>query len=462
MNQKMRSLVTLLALAVIGGGIGLYAWFGVHVAQEEEQKAKQQAAKLFDFDKSKVKRIVVTAKGQTTTVVPGEGQRWNVVSPVTAAADKPTVDALVERMAQLSSKSVVEEKAQDLAKYGLDSPKLRVTLQLEDGKELVFRAGEENQFDNSVYVLAGDSGDVILAEGNFKWALEKDTFDLREKRVVPFDDPDVAAMQVTAGARRYSLKKGDDGWQLASGDRADETTVNRLLSTLRNLRANRFDTDTIGPGDAARYGFDQPAGEVVLTSNDGVRVTVTFGQTEEDGVTRHWARRADATFVAEINSLALDDLKVSDFDLRDKSVLRFENDQVHALRMTVGGETFTVQRTKTGDDPGDAWSFEGGGATKKWKVNSLLTTLRNLKAAAFTEQHARDLAKYGLDAPTKTVTLLGEGGQEIGTLLVGQESDDKVYVKTAASNRVMEVEKSRLSELPSKREDLADETTAAE
>ncbi len=450
MNQKTRSLVTLLVLAGVGAGIGLYAWYGVHLAQEQEKEQKELSAKLFTFDKKTVKRIVVTAKGQTSTVVPGEGEQWKLVSPVTTPADKSTVDALVERMTQLKSKSMVEEKAQDLAKYGLASPKLKVTLQLEDGSELVFRAGDDNQFDNSVYVATADSSDVIQAEGNFKWALEKDAFDLRDKRVAPFEDADVTALKVRAGDRRYALKKVDGKWQLATGGAADETTVNRLLGTLRNLRATRFDTDTLGPADGERYGFQSPAAVVELTAN-GKLLEVTFGRTEADGVSKFWARRADATFAAEINETAINDLKVSDFDLQDKTVLAFDDAQVHGLKLTAGGETFVVERVKNDEGkPGDDWTFQGGGAVKKWKASSIVTALRNLKAAAFTEENATDLAKYGLASPAKSVTLL-----------VGQENGSNLYVKTAASNRVLEVEKTRLSELPASRADLAEPPPAA-
>ncbi|MFN7134718.1 MAG: DUF4340 domain-containing protein, partial [Myxococcales bacterium] len=299
--------------------------------------------------------------------------------------------------------------------------------------------------------------EVIQAEGNFKWALEKDSFDLRDKRVAPFDDPQVRALEVRTEGRRYTVKKSGERWTLGSGEPADETTVNRLLGALRNMRANRFDTETVGPQDATRYGFLSPRAEVTLTLDPGGQMTVTFGQTEENGSKRTWVRRADATFVAEVNEYGLGDLNVSDFDLADKTVLPFEEDKVKRVRFTAGAETFTVER-KAGDgvEAGAEWQLEGGAAARKWKVSNVISTLKSLKATAFATQNTQNLAQYGLEKPAKQVTLLGENDAELGTLLVGTEVNDNLFVKLANGGRIMQVEKSRLADLPGSKADVAE------
>ncbi|HEY3449488.1 MAG TPA: DUF4340 domain-containing protein [Myxococcales bacterium] len=463
MTQKMRSLLSLLALAAVAGGAGLYAYYGVHLKQEAEKAKKEKDEKLFaDLDKTKLAQVTVTAKGETTVLAHSKTpEQWNLISPVNTLADKGTIEALVDRLGQMKSKSVVEEKAADLKKYGLDKPAIKVVAKTEDGKEFVLRCGEENSFDSSIYVALGDSHDVVSAEGSFKNAVERTTFDLRDKRVAPVEESEIAALELTTpDSLHIQLTKQDGKWKLLApiADRGDDQAVNKLVSAIRNLRAIKFVTDTASADDVARYQLDKPRAEAVLTLTSGARMTLTWQQITQDSKTTTYARRKEATFIAEVPDAIVADLNVKPGDLRDKSLITFDKDKVAKVTFALAEGPFTLERKKPEGDAGKSedWTITAPtpGVAKKWKMNSVLWGLSSMKATGIAEDNAADLAKYGLDKPAKAVTLFDGEGKELGTVAFGKEEADKVYARNTAETRVFQVEKSRMGELPSARADL--------
>ncbi len=461
MNQRIRSLVTLGALLALAGGAGLFAYYGVHKKQESEHAAKEKKEKLFpDFDKAKVKGLSVAAKGALTVaqLKPG-GSGWELLSPLQVDADKVAIDAILDRLGSVKSKMVVEEKAADLAKFGLDKPAVKVVAKVEGSPDLVLRVGAENEYDRSMYVALGDSNDVLQSEGGLKVAFEKNTFDLRDKRLLAFEDAQVESVEVRVDDNRFALKKRGAKWELSPvGERADDATVNRVLGALHNLRATQFLTEAAGPEDLRKTGLERPKAEASVSLQGGARMTLALGQSTDGGKTTSYAHRGEAKSIAEVPDSAFADLNQKLFDLRDKTVLTFERDKVQAVRLAMGGESLELQRVKGAPDAGttESWKLTAPaqGAAKLSKVNSLLWTLSSLKAVAFADESPSDLAKYGLDKPARSVALVGEDGKDLAQLLIGKDVSSNVYVKSAADRRVFEVDKSRVNELPKAKADL--------
>ncbi|HEY0096901.1 MAG TPA: hypothetical protein VGB96_21415, partial [Archangium sp.] len=103
MNVQQKNLVTLLAAALVAGGLGLYAYFGVMKPAEKEAQRQEAEEKVF----------AVHAPGETgsdggappepvftsisiqmplgKTVMELQDNAWRITSPVSARADKVEV-----------------------------------------------------------------------------------------------------------------------------------------------------------------------------------------------------------------------------------------------------------------------------------------------------------------------------------------------------------------------------------
>ena len=65
--------------------------------------------------------------------------------------DTSKLDSLPNSALSARIPTVVEENAEDLAKYGLDSPASEVKITLDDGKEIEFLIGNTSPVDTEVY-----------------------------------------------------------------------------------------------------------------------------------------------------------------------------------------------------------------------------------------------------------------------------------------------------------------------
>jgi Domain of unknown function (DUF4340) len=332
MTARTRSLLPLAAiLAAAAGAVG-YAYYGIGRQDDAGQAKKDADAKLYLFDPLKVKAVTVEAKGDVTRLARA-GQGWHVETPVATDAERATVDALVDAVARLRRKAKVVETsdAAALASYGLASPRAKVTLAVEGGKDESLALGDDNAFDGTVYVRT-TSGAVELVRGDVKYAVEHGTFDLREKRLLPFEEKDLARIEVTAPGGPYALARAGEAWRLTAPveDEADAAAVERVLGAIRGLRATAFASTAFAgaAGDARAHGLDRPAWKVRLVDAKGAARTLLLARPPApkggEAAQGLYARLEGSVEVAKVADGAQKDLEPGLAALRAKSAKQAE------------------------------------------------------------------------------------------------------------------------------------------
>lgn len=136
---------------------------------------------LLVYDQRDVERITIRYPGDLL-VLDRAGEGWRVTRPVEGPAMRATVENILEVLPNLRYASVESAAGGDLQRYGLDRPRLAVTLGLKGGRELPTLAVGREQ-GGMHFVMVGDSAPVY-------------TVDARLIRVIPEDPTD---------AKRYSL-----------------------------------------------------------------------------------------------------------------------------------------------------------------------------------------------------------------------------------------------------------------
>ncbi|MCI0572019.1 MAG: DUF4340 domain-containing protein [Myxococcaceae bacterium] len=486
MSQARRSLLTLAVLTAGSLGLALFAWLGVKEPDKASAERKVVEQKLFATQgpgeraadggepvPARISRITVQAKGDTTTLERTEAG-WRVAAPVQAKADAMAADALFSRLETGKLDEVVEEAPTDadLERYGLKTPRFSVTavapLAAGGDETVTLHGGIENPFNGAVYMRRVGDPRVYTAQGSVRVALEKSLFELREKEVLGFEEGKLTALEVKGKAHRYRLERGaDKAWKVVQPRAfdADSAAVTSLLSSLRSARAEAFLVDS--PGERQRLGFGRPAVDVVVTAAGGMQVRVRLAQLTEEGVTKTFALReeAGAVVLAQVGGAPIHALDTAEDGLRDRSVLRFEREAVAELVFSPGGghEGFAVRRVR-GADEGAAWQVvrPRPGPARTYKVSSLLWSLGALKASGFVEEAPKAWAKYGLSDGARSVALLDAGGKELARLVVGKGVPGKSDTVFARGSRdlVLELEASRLEELPSEVDELLEATPA--
>jgi hypothetical protein len=450
--------ITVLSLAV---------YFGVYKTKQEEARADFEAREVLRFDKEKVVRIQMEKGGETTTVErSGRDEKdlpeWKVVEPVKDAGDNTTINGLLGVVDRLESEQVITgEYREPLAVYGLDPPRAKIVLTLEDGSSRTVLVGKKSAFDNRLYIQRAGDEDVLLVKGFVENSLLKKTFDLRRKELVSFEKSLVRQLSLTSAGVEIVLKKEGDDWNITAPleDRADKGEVDKVLNTVLNLRATKFPAGE--KSGLEIYGL-QPA-EVaveVLVGPDMAPSTVVLGRGQlKPNLGKVFAKLQPAGPVAEVREYQLKNLIKTPFDLRAKAPLEFESKQVFKIKSASDQSLIVLEKEEEEKESRkvEVWSLVSprSAKAKGYKVNSFLSGLAGLKAVNFTEDKQKaDLAAFGLDKPTRTITLYDREDRELGVLKIGKSTPEGVYVTGTARPQVCLVDKKKIDSFPADAKDL--------
>lgn len=458
MKQTTKTLLGLLVLLVVAGGVGGVAlWTGKD--EQKKAEAKEKSEKLFDFDKAHAKELRLSRDGQVVAHLTKGEKGWKLDAPVQADGDDTAVDSLLSSLSGLKQKKELEGE-KDLKTYGLERPKLEAAVKLEDGKEQGLQIGLDNGFDNTLYAKKLGDDTVRVIDSWAKSSLEKSAFDLRDKRVAHLDDAaEVKRIEVTGGKAPYTLEKDGTAWKV-NGAAGDAATASQVASSLKNLRASAVAAES--PASLKEYGLDKPKATAKLTvapnkdSKDTYARTVLVGQAKSGAVTlKTYAKSDDSPVVYEVDKQILTDLMKEPFDLQNKELVHLDREAVRKAVFETPSTKVEVTRVKNAPPDGgvadEVFSVVAPqqGPAKKWKISSALYAIGSLRASSFDGPvpAAKDLAKYGLDKP-KTATLLGEGDKVLARVRIGAEKDGKRYALADGFDKLVRVEKATVDDWP--------------
>ena len=126
---------------------------------------------------------------------------------------------------------VVDENAADLKAYGLAEPRIDVTFNVEGDKEpkrILF--GEKTPASSGIYAKLPSSNRVFLVASTVETAIDKSTFDFRDKSALAFDQTKVTSLELASTAQTIRLEKSGEEWKLVKPVQApaDFVSVNGL------------------------------------------------------------------------------------------------------------------------------------------------------------------------------------------------------------------------------------------
>jgi hypothetical protein len=408
----MRFRTTLLLLLVVAG-LGAYVYWVEYPKSLEEAKKKT----LFEFSPGDVTAVTLTYADREIALQ-REGDGWRLTKPSEMPADTTAANNLVNAIAECEVVKDVAEGSADLAQYGLDKPLVTIKVSLKDRALPTISVGKNTPVGFSTYVQRGDDKKIVLTSSAFRSGMDKQVKDLRDKTILSFADADVNQIELRGPDRLVRLSKTKDGWQIDEPGpfKADATAVRSLLSTLRAMRATDFPSDH--PTDLAQFGLDTPQLVVTLrVGTNNTEQTLRLGKKTDKN--ELYVQTAAAPTVYTVSDWALRDLEKSANDLRDKTVLAFDRDAVTAVEVRRRGEE--AFRLVRGADK--KWRVEGsGGEPAEATLSTFVSDLHDLKGYTILADVPADLGEFGLNDPALRITVIGEGGTPLGTVLITERS----------------------------------------
>ena len=257
----------------------------------------------------------------------------------------------------------------------------------------------------------------------------------REKPFADVIADDIEEVQIAlADGKPARVQKVDNAWRLVEPEQADadSTELSSITSSLASLDIKRVIDENAT--DLAQYGLE-PARIDVTYRVKGQKEPrrILLGEKAPAGGDLY-ARLPDSRRVFLVSSFLESTFKKDAFALRDKAVLKFDRDKAEGLELASGPSTF--QLMKSGND----WRLVKPVAARAdfGQVESIVVRLGSAKMESIVEPDGtKNLAKYGLDKPTATMTVLTGGSR--ATLMLGSTDNALVFAKDASRPMIFTV-----------------------
>jgi uncharacterized protein DUF4340 len=424
----MSRVLSSLALLVVFGGLVGYIYFVDSKREPGGTTAKEKPFTSMQADDIEEVQIK-SADGETSRLQKTDG-KWELVEPVKTAADTGEVTTIASSLSSLEIQRVVDENAADLKQYGLEPARIEIAFRPKGQKELKrLQIGEKTPTGSDLYARFPDQKRVFLVSSYLDSTFNKNTFALRDRRILLFDRNMVDGLELTRGTSKTRLVKSGSEWKLASpiSVRADFAAVEGALERLSSTQMQGI-VDPDGK-DPAKYGLTKPTGVIVVNTGSS-SATLTLGSTENALL---FAKDSSRPMVFTVAPVLKDDVIRSVADFRRKDL--FDGRAFTATRVELkrGAETVVLEKSK-GKDNADVWKA-GGKDVDSMKADDVLTKVTGLRAASFD-----DKPNPALNSPALVVTVnFGENKQETvtfgrsGTDVFASRSDEPGTAKVEGS-----------------------------
>jgi Domain of unknown function (DUF4340) len=409
-----RLLIAALVLAALGGFVW---WSNKSEAAKAAKPDPKAAPKILELKEADIKQIEIRHRdGETTVVKKDDGGKWSITSPAPLAADQSAVGAITSAVTGLSADRVVDENASNLPSYGLDPARVTVIFTMADGKTHTVRIGEDTPTEGNTYAMVDGDKRLFTIATFGKTSLDKQSRDLREKHLLPFDQDKVSRVELdVTGKTPLEFGRAGMDWQILKPKpmRADTFQVDELV---RKLKDASMDPATEPKAAAAAFAGGQKTATAKVTGAEGT-LTLEVRKAKDD----YYAKSSSLEGAYKITKEIGDGLNKSLDDFRAKKVFDFGFSDPTRIEIKDGGISKTIEKS------GETWT-SGGKTMDSIAVQNLIDKLRDLAATKFVDS--------GFTTPTLEVTVTSNEGKRTekvqiaaagANFLARRENDSSLY-----------------------------------
>src|SRR5579883_183850 len=380
----------LLIAAVVLAGLSAAVYFSnKSEAAKEGKPAPDAAPKILALDEKNITQFEIKKRDGTVTVAKKDDSgKWSLTTPA-LPADQNACNAVTNAVTNLVSDRLVDENATDLASYGLAPALDEVTFTAKDGKKTTLLIGDNTPTGNNVYAkVDGDTKLYTMASFN-KDSLDKDAKQLRDKRLMTFDQDKISRVELNAkkGAIEFG-RVNQNEWQILKPKplRADGFQVEELVRKVKNGEMDTNVSDEDAKKMTASFGSASPVATVKVTDASGTQ-TLEVRKWKDDYL-------AKSSVVEGVHKVTKDlgegvDKALDDF--RNKKLFDFGFADPTRVEVKDGAKTVVFEKS------GDKW-MSGGKPMDSTSIQALIDKLRDLAATKFVDS--------GFTAPALELTVV--------------------------------------------------------
>jgi hypothetical protein len=427
-----------LVLLVVCAMLGAYVYFYEIKGGAKRDKAKEAEKQVWKFDGQTVQQIDLLSPARQITAVRQNDGTWKLISPQTLDGDTDEMNTVANSASNIQRESVVDPAASDLAKFGLSPARSTVKVKTKSGTEYAIDFGNNNPTGNSTYAVLPGKKDVFLVSSAAANAFDKKLDDLRNHKILVFEQPEVQTFSIKSPKGDLELEKdGNDRWWLAGKEKiaADSPGIRGILNALSMGRINGFLDGS--PEDYRNLGMDKPRIDVrIVYGKSRAMKHLVIGaeksdlkrkpekepaQKDETSSGLYLAKDESRPDFFFVNKDLIDKLEKAPSDVRDKALASFQRWDVDSIFLTNPKGTFTFNKS------GGEWFVSGSKKKAKWDgINAILDAME--KPVKQWIDKPETASTYGLDKPPIHV-VLKQGGNILADCSFGKSAKDGIYAQ---------------------------------
>lgn len=385
--MKFRSLLAAAVVLLVLGGV---LYWSEQRKPATSSSASSETPTILKVDPATVTALMVKRRGEPPVTLDKSSGQWQITGPMPAAADAEAVSGIFSDLTPLTAQRVVDDKATDLATYGLNDPAVELDITTKGNKTSRLLVGDNTPTGDAVYVALGGDPRVFTAGSYVKTGLSKGEDDLRDKRLLPVSADSVSHIELIRKGEDIEFGRVKNGWQIEKPKpyRTDSFQVGDLL---QQLTGAKWQPAAAGQDLAKSFAHAPPLATVKLTGSAGTDTLEV--RKEKDN---YYAKSSTGVYQADASLGTALGRGLDEF--RNKQLFDFGYSDPDKIEYHAGATNLVL--THAGPD----WMADG----KKMdgdSVEALVTALRDLAASKFVDS--------GYKTPAIQITVTSGGGKKV-------------------------------------------------
>jgi hypothetical protein len=391
--------IAVVLLAVLGG---LWWWSNRKQEADSRKPASASGTTVLTIPEDQFQEIRLK-RGAETLALRRDGGKWRITEPQPYAADPDAARSLVSSLSSLMAETAIEDKATDFAQYGLNPPLLDIAVLRTNGKTDELQVGDATPTNSGYYARVAGSQRVVALAGYSRDSLNKTLNDLRDKRLLTFDQDKLARIQLQAKGPAVEFGKNNESeWQILQPRplRADGTQIDSLISKLKDAKMDLANPD---PDAAKKFADAAKIATATVTDASGSQTL----EVRQDKDKSYYAKSSAVDGVYKIAADVGDSLNKELDDFRNKKLFDFGFSDPSKLDIANNGSVAYVKS-------GDKW-MSGAKTMDNSTVQTLIDRLRDLAADKFADK--------GAGQTVFEATVTSNGGKRVEKVTISGEGD---------------------------------------
>jgi hypothetical protein len=385
----------LIAAVLLAGLSGVLWWSNKSEAAKANKPPADSAPKILSLKDDEIKQIEIKKRDGTDTILKkDDAGKWAIIAPQPLPADQASANAVASAADSISSERMIDDHATDLASYGLSPAADEVTFIMKNGKTNKLLIGDATPTGSAVYAMAGGDPRLFTMSSFNKDSLDKSSKDLRDKRLMTFDQDKISRVELNAKHQDMEFGRvNQNEWQILKPKpmRADGFQVDDLVRKIAGAQMDTNVSDDDAKKATAAWASATPIATAKVTDASGTE-TLEIRKSKDD----YYAKSSVVEGVHKVTKDLGDGVDKSVDDFRNKKLFDFGFTDPTRIEFKDGAKDVTFVKS------GDKWT-SGGKEMDNTSIQAFVDKLRDLSATKFVDT--------GFTTPAVEITVVSNNGK---------------------------------------------------